>query len=129
CGALDLGLRAQPALRIAGNVRLRAGPKMNLQHSVGVPQGRGDRRRAMIDEHEGPLQCLRVTSPRTCAIVPQPQGMEAAGMTVVQSKSEPLGVVLHPCELMCGLEAPQVRQQSLAARQSLYAHLQQPPPV
>src|SRR6185437_2716278 len=111
------------ASRVPRNVRLHVRLKMDLQHSVRALKRRDDRRCRVINEHEGPLERLRVAALWACAIVPQPQSLKPVDVTVIPTQSDPFGVELHPCERTCGLEPCEIRHGRFTCRECFSAHL------
>src|SRR5256885_17138914 len=68
---LGITMGAQPPLGVPGQVRLVAGSEFDLENLVCTQSGRADGWSGVIDEHEGALQCLRMTTLRARTVVPR----------------------------------------------------------
>src|SRR2546430_1766048 len=66
---LGITMGAQPPLGVPGQVRLVAGSEFDLENLVRTQSGRADGWSGVIDEHEGALQCLRMTTLRARTVV------------------------------------------------------------
>src|SRR5256885_14519680 len=75
---LGITMGAQPPLGVPGQVRLVAGSEFDLENLVRTQSGRADGWGGVIDEHEGALQCQRMTTLRARTVVPQPEHVKTA---------------------------------------------------
>src|SRR5207248_6351630 len=121
---------AQPPLGVPGQVRLVAGSEFDLENLVRTQSGRADGRSGVIDEHEGALQCLRMTTLRARTVVPQPEHVKPAAEPIVPPQCYALRIVFQcddrseehtselqsPYDLVCRLLLEKKKNQTMKSR-------------
>src|SRR5438874_2175428 len=117
---LGITMGAQPPLGVPGQVRLVAGSEFDLENLVRTQSGRADGRSGVIDEHEGALQCLRMTTLRARTVVPQPEHVKPAAEPIVPPQCYALRIVFQCDDRASGLHEREVRHGRFARRGMLF---------